>query len=85
MVEVDSRNLSSDTLFGVEEMEINFGPQHPATHGVLRLKLKVDGERIVLSPSNCLHCMTCAVKCPLDNIRWEPPEGWVSIPPKTGS
>jgi NADH-quinone oxidoreductase subunit D len=47
MVEVDGSNLSSDTLFGVEEMEINFGPQHPATHGVLRLKLKVDGERIV--------------------------------------
>ena len=47
MVEVDSSNLSGDNLFGVEEMEINFGPQHPATHGVLRLKLKVDGERIV--------------------------------------
>jgi len=47
MVEVDSSSLSSDTLFGVEEMEVNFGPQHPATHGVLQLKLKVDGERIV--------------------------------------
>jgi electron-transferring-flavoprotein dehydrogenase len=34
-----------------------------------------DGEEIVLSPSNCLHCMTCAVKCPLDNIKWQPPEG----------
>jgi electron-transferring-flavoprotein dehydrogenase len=30
---------------------------------------------IVLSPSNCLHCMTCAVKCPYGNIRWLPPEG----------
>jgi NADH-quinone oxidoreductase subunit D len=29
-----------------EEMELNFGPQHPATHGVLRLKLRIDGERI---------------------------------------
>jgi NADH-quinone oxidoreductase subunit D len=35
------------TLFGLEEMELNFGPQHPSTHGVLRLKLRVDGERIV--------------------------------------
>ena len=34
-----------------------------------------DGEKIVLSASNCLHCMTCAVKCPLENIRWLPPEG----------
>ncbi len=28
-------------------MEINFGPQHPSTHGVLRVLLKVDGERIL--------------------------------------
>jgi electron-transferring-flavoprotein dehydrogenase len=34
-----------------------------------------DGERIALSASNCLHCMTCAVKCPHENIRWLPPEG----------
>jgi electron-transferring-flavoprotein dehydrogenase len=34
-----------------------------------------DGDKVVLSPSNCLHCMTCAVKCPLDNITWQPPEG----------
>ena len=31
--------------------------------------------QIVLSPSNCLHCMTCSVKCPYQNIRWVPPEG----------
>lgn len=29
-------------------MEINLGPQHPSTHGVLRLKLRLDGE-VVLS------------------------------------
>ncbi len=33
------------------------------------------GEEIMLSPSNCLHCMTCSVKCPYENIRWLPPEG----------
>ena len=41
------RNRDAGTLFDLEEMELNFGPQHPSTHGVLRLKLKVDGERIV--------------------------------------
>src|ERR1051325_365042 len=28
------------------DMHINIGPQHPATHGVFRMVLNVDGERI---------------------------------------
>jgi NADH-quinone oxidoreductase subunit D len=46
---LDPRTLpDEDRLFAPEEeMELNFGPQHPSTHGVLRLKLKVDGERIL--------------------------------------
>ena len=27
-----------------EEMILNMGPQHPSTHGVLRLELQTDGE-----------------------------------------
>ena len=30
-----------------ELMTINMGPQHPSTHGVLYLELKVDGEIVV--------------------------------------
>src|SRR6476469_10990078 len=28
-------------------MVLNIGPQHPSTHGVLRLKLVLDGERVI--------------------------------------
>ena len=28
------------------EMTLNIGPQHPSTHGVLRLVAQVDGERV---------------------------------------
>jgi NADH-quinone oxidoreductase subunit D len=34
-------------MFETDELVINMGPQHPATHGVLRVVLKLDGERVV--------------------------------------
>jgi NADH-quinone oxidoreductase subunit D len=34
-------------LLRTEEMLLNVGPQHPSTHGVLRLIVKIDGEMIV--------------------------------------
>lgn len=40
------KNLSQQNLSG-ELMELNLGPQHPSTHGVLRLKLMLDGETVV--------------------------------------
>jgi NADH-quinone oxidoreductase subunit D len=41
-----SRFLGDDPLHG-ERMTLNMGPQHPATHGVLRLILTLDGETMV--------------------------------------
>jgi NADH-quinone oxidoreductase subunit D len=34
-------------MFDTDTLVINMGPQHPSTHGVLRLVLKLDGERVV--------------------------------------
>jgi len=36
----------NNTLLGADELVLNMGPQHPSTHGVLRVKLKLDGERV---------------------------------------
>ena len=33
-------------VFGPEDFVVNIGPQHPATHGVLRFRTAVDGETI---------------------------------------
>src|SRR5690242_20550103 len=35
-----------DEDFGAEHMLVNIGPQHPATHGVLRLVLELEGETV---------------------------------------
>jgi NADH-quinone oxidoreductase subunit D len=34
-------------MFETSELVINMGPQHPSTHGVLRVVLRLDGERVV--------------------------------------
>ena len=35
------------TFLDANELVINMGPQHPATHGVLRVKLRLDGEKVL--------------------------------------
>ena len=39
--------MAETTFLDANELVINMGPQHPATHGVLRVKLKLDGEKVV--------------------------------------
>jgi len=39
--------MPETTFLDANELLLNMGPQHPATHGVLRIKLKLDGERVL--------------------------------------
>ncbi len=36
---------------------------------------KTSQKKLKLNPSNCLHCKTCSVKDPYENITWTCPEG----------
>lgn len=46
----DLKHLLSDRAQTGETMLLNMGPQHPSTHGVLRLLLELDGETVL----NCI-------------------------------
>lgn len=41
------------TESGRETFVLNLGPQHPATHGVLRVKLEMDGEYVMRAEPVC--------------------------------
>ena len=48
-IEIREPAAAADELRDVagEKMMLNMGPSHPATHGVLRLKIELDGETIL--------------------------------------
>jgi NADH-quinone oxidoreductase subunit D len=43
----DLKHLVSERALSGETVLLNMGPQHPSTHGVLRLLLELDGEMVV--------------------------------------
>lgn len=59
-------DLSADRIqqedLPTEEMLVNMGPQHPATHGVLRVVLRTDGEMVLESVPHIGYLHRCAEK-----------------------
>ena len=45
-VEIDAMEAREGHFLDTSELVLNMGPQHPSTHGVLRVVLKLDGERV---------------------------------------
>ena len=47
VIKTTNNQFILDSYKKLKHFTLNFGPQHPAAHGVLRLVLELDGERIV--------------------------------------
>ncbi len=52
-----------------ERMVLQMGPQHPATHGVLRMELETDGELIVRATPHIGYLHRCFEKV-CENMTW---------------
>src|SRR5258705_7100081 len=53
-----------------ETMTVNMGPQHPSTHGVLRLVLTLDGET-VLTASPTIGYLHTGIEKTCEQKKWQ--------------
>jgi NADH-quinone oxidoreductase subunit D len=44
---METPTIHHGAMFDTNELVLNMGPQHPSTHGVLRVVLRLDGEKVV--------------------------------------
>lgn len=69
VMNMETKNLNSETVMigGVERVKselltVNMGPQHPATHGVLRVELKTDSEVVAEATPHLGYLHRCMEK-----------------------
>src|SRR5690606_6762115 len=70
----DARILPSgerEFMFDVatQDLEISMGPQHPATHGVMRILIRTDGELVTAAQVHLGYLHRCAEKIG-ENVEW---------------
>ena len=52
-----------------QDLEVNFGPQHPATHGVMRVLMRTDGELVTGAQPHLGYLHRCAEKIG-ESVEW---------------
>ena len=75
LVDDDPRIIEFDVR--TDEMLINMGPQHPSTHGVLRLVPRPDGRRWSLILATCPAVQRRSPKTCRPGSGFPTPTGWI--------
>lgn len=68
-ITLEKLDSDPDSKIKTEEMILNMGPQHPSTHGVLRVVLKTDGE-IVLDAIPYIGYLHRCFEKHAENVTW---------------
>ena len=73
---VHLRLTDPSVALNVNLAKYEFPEQHYCPAGVYELVDDDQGQKCLqINSQNCLHCKTCDIKDPTQNITWVPPEG----------
>ena len=67
--------LKNAKIWQVENSQYGNPEIHYCPAGVYELTKEQGKNYLQINATNCLHCKTCDVKDPKQNITWKPPEG----------
>jgi len=62
--------LTRERGIGGELLTVNFGPQHPSTHGVLRLVVELDGE-VIRRVQPVIGYLHTGIEKQMEALRWQ--------------